>query len=420
MGFSVSGSYVILGVAILVSLGMAYGAVNGSLERFSDATAADQSAAIDQYETDITLESTSYNGTHLRFEVVNAGATTLAVSKTDVLVDGRYVDRRTLSTTVDGDGDTDLWNPGQTLRGAVETDAPRRLQIVTEHGVASATSVVLFRQAEQVAFTNSSDLRSATVDGAVTDSYGAIGQSIGPVLVNFGATGVAELPAVEGDTDLIVATANGDRTALTTGAKPDASRLAAGRWLGSDPSVFYVNDTTGNVSRVTADGTSVDLAGTDAAGVAGIGDIDADGADELVYGGNSPDGNSDTVVYVDDDGSTLVGTGQGYGTSGGIGLGEPGDFDGDGQARVPIVDGSNDVLLVAADGTTAALTGSGTAAKAPMATRDVDGDFDPEIVFVGTDGTLRYVDDVGGENAITVVTDGDGDPVTADTDAGAT
>jgi hypothetical protein len=40
------------------------------------------------------------------------------------------------------------------------------------------------------------------------------------------------------------------------------------------------------------------------------------------------------------------------------------------------------------------------------------------VVFVATDGTLQYVDDVGGTNTVRSVVGGDGADVSADTTTG--
>jgi len=80
------------------------------------------------------------------------------------------------------------------------------------------------------------------------------------------------------------------------------------------------------------------------------------------------------------------------------------------------VDGSNELKLIGA-GTaaggeaTTTLTG-GVARKSPATVADVDGDGTPEVVFVSTDSEkLKYVDDVGGSNPVTLLTDADGNSI---------
>ena len=234
------------------------------------------------------------------------------------------------------------------------------------------------------------------------------------------AEGVKEVPSVRSNGDVVVTTATGDQTVLASGAKTDFTRLSAGRWQGSNSSVFYVESGTRDIVQVTSDGTTTPIEAapnTEAEGIAGLGDID-DGADELVYGGNGPGGTSSSVVYVDDDG-TVVGTQAEYGTNNGIGLDEPADFDGDGTSRVPYVDGSNDIRLVDDSGRTTELVGGGVAAKAPMATGNFDGDDPLEIYFVGADDdALLVLDNATVDNAVRTVTDSQGTSATADNDAG--
>ncbi len=412
MGFSVSGSYLIVGLAVLVALAGLYGAVSNGAERTAEALDDRGARAADRAGTAFAVGSVRYDGSTLSVEVENTGSTTLAVSRTDAFVDGRYFAVETLNYTVDGDPDTDLLGPGETLALSLDVAAPDRLKLVTGTGVAVTVPVPRFAETGAVAFTRSDALASVADGTVATTGYAATGTVVGPVVTDFARTDVAELPAVDADGDLFVATVAGERVALAGDARTSPSRLAVGRFRGSPAAVFYAESGSGDLARVGADGTAATVATATADGVGGVADLDGDGSDELVYGGNGPGGNSDSVAYVDDDG-TLVGTGAGYGTNAGIGLGEPADFDGDGAARVPIVDGSNDVTLVAADGTTTVLTTGGPAAKAPLATADLDADGAVEVAFRTTSGTLSYVDDVGGTNAVRPLENASGGTVAA-------
>ena len=86
----------------------------------------------------------------------------------------------------------------------------------------------------------------------------------------------------------------------------------------------------------------------------------------------------------------------GLGTSDGIGLGRPADLDGDGTARIPVVDGSNRLVLVNSTGSETVLVGSGVA-KAPVAAVDWDDDGELEVMYRSS-GNLRWVDNVGDSN----------------------
>ena len=80
------------------------------------------------------------------------------------------------------------------------------------------------------------------------------------------------------------------------------------------------------------------------------------------------------------------------------------DFDGDGTARIPIIDGSQNILLVDHNGNTVTLGGGG-AAKSPLGTADLDLDGSPEIYYARSNGRLRFIDDVTNSNTVKDVTD---------------
>lgn len=415
-GYSTPATFAFLFLATLVATSAFYGATHDAAERGIGAGNDRLDAHREQLDTDIEIAVAKWNGETLIVEVENTGSVTLDVTATDLVANGTYrppdsFDER----TVDG-ADSEYWAPGEVLRIEVATGAVERVKVVVEHGIASFTGVrhVL---GDALVFTSSDELRSMERNESITGYDVLDAPAIGPLGIDFDDDGRDEVPFVDslGTVTLIDAN-NESEDLLSEAAKSSETRLAVGTWQGSDQSVFYVDAVTGDIERVTANGSTTTIADVSGDGVAGIADFDGDGEDELVYGGDS--GTSDSVNYVDDNGTTVT-TDAGYGVNNGIGLGEPGDFDGDGTARVPIVDGSNNILLVDSDGNTETINGSGVATKAPLATLDWDGDGDLEIVFVHTDGTLRYVDDVTGSNTVKTVEDADGNSVSADGDAGA-
>jgi len=422
MAFGGSGSYALLAIALLVAFGTLYPTVSNTGERIAGAQEEVREQRNHLADTAIAVASATYDGSTLSLRVNNTGERTLSVARTDVLVDGAYFGEGSFeSSAVDGTSGTDLWQPGQTLEVTIAVDDPVRVKVVTELGVSATAFVRPFARNASVAFTLGDSVRSAT-NATLETGYGETAEAAGPVVENFSNLGTVEAAAVDAGSDLFVVTTAGDRTTLATGAKGGTSRLTAGYWQGNAASVFYVDAASDDIRRVTADGTTTAVAAVTADGLGGIADVDGDDADELVFGGDG--GNSDEVSYVDDD-STVVRTGQSYGTdSGNVGLGEPADFDGDGTARVPIVDGNNDVQLTDGGGATTTILGSGTAVKAPIGTADVDADGDPEVVFVSTDtnadgdNAVRYVDDVTGTNTVRNLTAGTGSTLGADTDAG--
>jgi len=194
------------------------------------------------------------------------------------------------------------------------------------------------------------------------------------------------------------------QTLATSSDIPDAveyqkTRLAGGRWNGSDASVFFVDQNHATIYRVAPgeSPTAVATPGNGAQAVVGVGDIDGDGDDELVFA----DG-SQQLRYLESDGSTHnVDSGQ-TGSNNGIGSGSLIDVDGDGTPALVAVDGGNEVIVnrrPSGGGTT--VFSATDAAKSPPTAADVDGDGSVEVVYVDRSSEeLRYIDDPDGSATI--------------------
>jgi hypothetical protein len=171
---------------------------------------------------------------------------------------------------------------------------------------------------------------------------------------------------------------------------------------------MYAADKTGSVTEVAVPGDG-------AQAVVGAGDVDDDGTDELVFSDSSQQ-----LRYIEPDGSIKkidngqLGSNDGIGAGGGLG-----DFPGSDVAdSVVAVDGSNTLKVVndseAFDGL------ANDAAKSPPAAADVDADSADEVVYLSTDGILKYVDDVGSSNEVNILYDKDGDTISGSADTGIT
>lgn len=138
MGFSVSGSAAIVFIAAFVSVGILYTAAYNGYEDVTMAQDSQVDRYLEQRNTEVDIIATSYNGTsgNLTVQVLNEGATTLAVSETDVVVDGVY-QSSWLSSNVSGSTTTDVWAPGETLNVtvSVSSEEPDRVKVVTQTGV---------------------------------------------------------------------------------------------------------------------------------------------------------------------------------------------------------------------------------------------------------------------------------------------
>ena len=147
MGFSVSGSAAILFIAAFVSVGILYSAAFNGYEKVQDADEARNERVLEAKNTAIEVANVSYdaNNETMTVNVTNNGSTTLSVSGTDLVSNGSYVTQNAYlpaETAVDGNNETDLWQPGETYSMTV-TQAPKpdRIKVVTSNGVA-ATEVV--------------------------------------------------------------------------------------------------------------------------------------------------------------------------------------------------------------------------------------------------------------------------------------
>jgi len=268
-------------------------------------------------------------------------------------------------------------------------------------------------------------------DGGSTSviSTSAKPKALGPAS-DIDEDGTIEVPYVDDNGDLRLVDENGDETLLADSTDiPDAvreeqTRLAVDTWNGSDPSVFFVDDTQQNIYRTAPDSSVENVANTGAGGAIGSYDIDGDGSDEFIYLGSSYD-----IRYMESDGSTGV-VYSNAGDSNGVGGGSVADYDNDGTDEVAIVDGGNNIVLADAssdetiDG---GYTDSGVtpqATESPATGADVDDDGTPELMYVDKDSeNVYYLDDIEqgpGNVDIKTLTDEDGNTIDADDYTGLT
>jgi flagellar protein FlaF len=149
MGFSVSGSTAILFLGMFISFGIAFTAASNGFEQVHGAYEENADEELTRQNTAISFVSTNAanqdGGWNVDVRVDNTGSEPLSVDDTDILIDGNYISptsSKMVTLEVDGNSDTNLWLPGETLHVEVEVDAePARVKVVTGPGV-SATEVV--------------------------------------------------------------------------------------------------------------------------------------------------------------------------------------------------------------------------------------------------------------------------------------
>ena len=146
MGFSVSGSMVLVLLGLFIGLGTFYGSFSNAAEQLADAE-NDHRQRLDRVQhTDVAIDSVSLlSGVDCGVEITanNTGERRLGLNRTDLLYDNEYRTGWRNGATIGGDADTEIWLPGEQL--TITTDdllvAPDRIKLVTGPGVADTTEV---------------------------------------------------------------------------------------------------------------------------------------------------------------------------------------------------------------------------------------------------------------------------------------
>jgi flagellar protein FlaF len=149
MGFSTSGSLLVIFIALFAALGSVYTTTSNQADKVTEANAdrLQHQQAVLETSINVTEATWDQEAGRLNVTVNNTGSTTLSVNATDLLVNGKYVADWHTAASVDGVG-TDIWASGEALRIDDETavdatvaDTPDRIRIVTEVGIAVQADV---------------------------------------------------------------------------------------------------------------------------------------------------------------------------------------------------------------------------------------------------------------------------------------
>ena len=200
--------------------------------------------------------------------------------------------------------------------------------------------------------------------------------------------------------------------------KKNNTRFALAEWPGIDGEnntgvepneyvIVYANSNKDGLFAMDADGNTeeiVSLSNKEALGASGVADIDDDSKKEMVF----LDG-SQQLRYLNQNGSTTKIKNGKVGSNNSAGFGPPASFKEFSNVQVPFIDGSSQPSLVDYNGNKTTLA-SDVAKKAACAPVDVDNDGKLEFVFIGPgdNGTITYVDDVGGDNNVKELKIGEG------------
>ncbi|WP_430504077.1 hypothetical protein [Haloparvum sp. PAK95] len=143
MGISVSASTAIILAGAFIAFGALTPVVSNGFDRVSSAGDAVHDRALDRQNTGVDLANATYSDGTLTVEANNTGSTSLSVPETVLLADNEFVPLASNDTAVDGNGATELWLPGETVRITVDVDQPNRVTLTTEYGVTVSDDVVV-------------------------------------------------------------------------------------------------------------------------------------------------------------------------------------------------------------------------------------------------------------------------------------
>ena len=388
--------------------------------RFSVTTAADENALLGIKTLDVTFTET--NNTKPIFKLTNRTNSTLSLDNLTVNPPNYlFLD---YPNEIEPGNDWDEAVVTAYINKELTNDDPLEVEILAESDTTSITVVhtleikselaqAVLDQTSTVVYAAGGEVNAIAGDGdkpqsLISDRVKALGAPTTDIT----GTGEVDLPYVTNNGSLKVTDSSGTTEKLVDkSAKSKANKsktiMTAGSWNSNNPSVFYASRNKKTLYRVDGGGSVSTVAepGNGVQGVVGIGDIDNDGAAELIF----VDG-SQQIRYLSTDGTIEKISGGGVGSNNAVGVGKVANFD-DG-VRVVFVNGSNNIKLVGSDTT---VLSAANAKKSPVTVADVDGDNDLEIVYIGSDdGHLKYVNDPLSSPNISFLRDHNGKRIDAD------
>ncbi|TKX43573.1 flagellin [Halorubrum sp. ARQ200] len=152
MGVSVSASTAIIVAGLFFAFTTFYPVAANGLDRVSDAQHGVNERALERQNTEFAVTNATFDTTTdaLTVNATNEGAVGLVAGDATLVVGNEYVDvgGPNATTTVDGDGDTELWLGDETLtvrvaQGDTATTIGEgtRVVLVVESGVRDAATV---------------------------------------------------------------------------------------------------------------------------------------------------------------------------------------------------------------------------------------------------------------------------------------
>ncbi|PSQ33256.1 hypothetical protein BRD09_01445 [Halobacteriales archaeon SW_10_68_16] len=145
MGFSTSGSLLLVFFALFVAVGTLYSVSANTTEELTEATDDQQERIDDVQQSRVNVTAATWDPSvgNLTIRVNNTGETRLDAADVDVIVDGEYRDTTDFERVEVAGTDSTVWLPGEqlVLEDADVATKPTRVKVVTGPGVADIAFV---------------------------------------------------------------------------------------------------------------------------------------------------------------------------------------------------------------------------------------------------------------------------------------
>jgi flagellar protein FlaF len=137
VGLSVSASSAILFIGFIFVATALFGALNMTLMDIQENYREAQELQAERSRTSIHVDDVNNDTSTVFINVTNEGAIALKVSQLQLLVDGNLSSDSIAKSTVEGDSNTDIWAPEETLYLEVtyKASGSERIMVWTGNGV---------------------------------------------------------------------------------------------------------------------------------------------------------------------------------------------------------------------------------------------------------------------------------------------
>jgi archaellum component FlaF (FlaF/FlaG flagellin family) len=154
VGFSTSGSALVVFAAMFIALGAIHSSSSIAVEEINAAEQAQISHSLTIQETSMNITNATHNTTAdvVTIKATNTGERPLDVDDVTVVADAGFVPRAAFESVTVAGRDSRIWLPGEelvlqdedgTIAGLVDGTSPNYVKLVTRDGVAALSEVTL-------------------------------------------------------------------------------------------------------------------------------------------------------------------------------------------------------------------------------------------------------------------------------------